>query len=202
MFGEFARNHFLTNLVALIGLAGNERCEEKELVHNILLYGNSGMRVRQMVFLSHIVNDRLIVADGFRFQYVTGKTNANVLVHIAKDAYLPDFPEVISKATLEIKVRWNLDTIVYECESWMLSKEINDCLPVNSRILQFRDNFDICRGTNCTTDILKYVFGVSEIVENVDYSELAVKTSLQKNIKEKLMSGKEFHFGIGKLKRQ
>lgn len=203
LFGEFADNQFLTNLVALVGLASNnDGYEEKEIIRNILLYGSDGMRVRQMVFISHIIGSRMLFLEGFRFQYITGKENGNILIHISKDADLIDFPKIVEKALEQIKARWNLNLVIFECESWMLSKEIVDCLSVDSRILQFQNNFDICRGTNCNVDILKFVFGISETVKQVDYAELAEDTSLQKNIKQKLLSGNEFYYGVGTLKNE
>lgn len=201
IFGTFCSNKYITNVIALIGLAKNEVLEMKDTVHNILFYGSNGMRVRQMVFLSFIVNEKILDVDGFRFQYIVGKADcANILIHITKTAHLENFSDILQLSNIGIKDKWGISDICYECESWILSEEIIDCLESTSRILGFRSFFDIRRGADCTTDILKFVFGIFENEQDIDYSKLEENTSLQRKIKEKLVGGKRFHSGIGKIK--
>lgn len=201
LFGIFAHNHFLTNLIALMGLSRSSDFGMKETISNILFWGSKGMRIRQMVFLSYIITDRIIEIDGFRFQYIEGKGSTNILIHITKQAYLPNFLETISKASNEIAIKWKIDFINYECESWMLSEEICDCLPGSSRILAFQKVFNISNGAECTTDILKFVFGIYETTNDINYCNLEENTVLQKKVKEKLLNGRKFYYGIGKLKQ-
>lgn len=202
MFGTFCGNKYITNVITLIGLAKNEVLEMKDTVHNILVYGSDGMRVRQMVFLSFIVNDKILDVDGFRFQYTVGKADgANILIHITKTAHLDKFSDILNLANARIKDKWGISDICYECESWILSEEIMDCLPSASRILCFRNLFEISKGVDCITDILKFVFGVFENEKAIDYLKLEENTSLQRKIKEKLVSGKQFYSGIGKIKK-
>ena len=104
-------------------------------------------------------------------------------------------------SNIVIKDKWGISDICYECESWILSEEIIDCLSSASRILGFRSFFEIRRGTDCTTDILKFVFGIFENEQDIDYSKLEENTSLQRKIKEKLVSGKQFYSGIGMIKK-
>ena len=199
LFGEFSQNRFLTNLVALVGLARNMDCRWKENIHNILFYGRDGMRVRQMVFLSYIITNRMVERDGFRFQYVTGKKDANIVLHMTKEARLEMFQDVFLRMAEDLKRKWELTQLQLVCESWMLSAEIADCLPKESHILAFRKHFVISCGPECTVDILKFVFGIYETEQEIAYAELPERTSLQRKVKEKLSNGETFYFGIGRM---
>lgn len=57
--------------------------------------------------------------------------------------------------------------------------------------------FDIIEGENCIDDILNFVYNIDNFTS---YNELPEDTSLQKNIKEYLLSGQIIKISIGTLK--
>ena len=88
------------------------------------------------------------------------------------------------------------------CESWLLSPVLKDLLPSSSRILRFRNAFDLT-GTEPEDDsALEWVFHIAEGQRPVmDYSRLPEDTSLQRSMKSLLLRGNKPGSASGILAR-
>ena len=82
------------------------------------------------------------------------------------------------------------------CESWMLSPALAGLLPDDSNLLQFQKLFDVISTDYESMAVLDWVFpGEGPELEN-----LSEKTSLQKKLKEFLISGQKFGWAEGILR--
>lgn len=66
-----------------------------------------------------------------------------------------------------------------------------------NNISNFHDLFVVSDGENCINDIINFVYGINECN---DYKTLSEETTLQKKIKNKLLSEEKFYLGLGILK--
>ena len=98
-----------------------------------------------------------------------------------------------------LKEIYQIDNIVYKCNSWLLSNELNRIIDQDSNIHKFYNLFVVEDGEDCISDILNFVY---EMEKCDNYSLLPENTKLQKKIKEQLLNGKEFYLGIGILKEK
>lgn len=105
----------------------------------------------------------------------------------------------IKRSKVEIEKYFNLKNPEYHCDSWLLSNQINKLIDANSNIAKFYSLFDVKDGPNAINDILNFVF---EIQECTNYNKLQENTTLQRKLKQQLLSGKEFKIGWGKLKQK
>lgn len=105
----------------------------------------------------------------------------------------------IKSSKVEIEKYFNLKDPEYHCDSGLLSNQINDIIDVNSNIAKFYSLFDVKDGPNAINDILNFVF---ETQECANYNELQENTTLQRKLKQQLITGKEFKIGWGKLKQK
>ena len=78
--------------------------------------------------------------------------------------------------------------------SWLLSKEVNDLLPENSNIKLFSERFKIIK-TWTGSSLNHFLFNQYDW----DIKNFPEETSLQKVIKQKLLSGEKFYDAIGVL---
>lgn len=150
-----------------------------------------------MLWGTYFINCRLIEIGRLQYEYFDGKT---IKMHIPRGSRL-DINEVVHSIKMSqqyIKKYFNTVNFNYECESWLLSKQIHALVDENSNIYQFYDLFEVIEGEDCLGDILNFVFEKSKIM---DYSELSENTSLQRKVKEYLIKQKEITIGQGKLKR-
>ena len=82
--------------------------------------------------------------------------------------------------------------------SWLLSPDLKSILKDDSNILYFQNKFDLIFTKENKKDFLKFVF--NEPFEINDYNVLKEETSLQKNIKNKLINKEKLCIGLGILK--
>ena len=87
--------------------------------------------------------------------------------------------------------------IDWYCESWMLSPALKELLPETSHILMFQKLFDIESVDYESMAVLDWVYPG----EKADLSELSEHTSLQRNMKKFLLSGKKVGWAEGRLKK-
>ncbi|MBQ8465925.1 MAG: hypothetical protein IJ545_07955 [Alphaproteobacteria bacterium] len=80
--------------------------------------------------------------------------------------------------------------------SWLLSKEVNNLLPENSNIKLFSKRFKIIK-TCSGSSLNHFLFNQYDW----DIKNFPEETSLQKVIKQKLLSGEKFYDAIGELKQ-
>ena len=88
------------------------------------------------------------------------------------------------------------DADVY-CDSWMLSPALGGLLPPASRILAFRDRFEILHWDEESPAALDWIFPRKDL----PLQALAEDTSLQKKAKAFLLSGGKIDWALGRLKR-
>lgn len=81
------------------------------------------------------------------------------------------------------------------CYSWLLSPNLGDLLPEQSKILRFQKSFSISPVKEEESDVILWVF------KNQDYAleDLPENTSLQRRMKKFLLSGGKFRDGEGFL---
>ena len=82
--------------------------------------------------------------------------------------------------------------------SWLLSPDLRCILKDDSNILYFQNKFDLIFTKENKKDFLKFVF--NEPFEINDYNILKEETSLQKNIKNKIINKEKLCIGLGILK--
>lgn len=135
------------------------------------------------------------------FEYeMTCRENADILsLHIPSDANLTDenircsFADAHAFFTKFYPSYANVD--VY-CETWLLTPCLKELLSPSSRILHFQTFFDILHTDNDSPAFRDWVFpGAPESIK-----DLPENTSLQKNAKAYLLSGKKIGWTLGKLK--
>lgn len=86
---------------------------------------------------------------------------------------------------------------LFDCESWLLSPALTELLAESSNILQFQKRFEILRTEYPFRQAEERVFG--EILS--DKTQYPEKTSLQKELKAYVLSGRDVGVGYGIINR-
>ena len=81
------------------------------------------------------------------------------------------------------------------CRSWLLSPALRELLPESSKIIKFRQCFEITDWNKTENEFLQWVYGRKDIV----YSDLPENTSLQRNMKKYLTDGGKIGSAVGLL---
>lgn len=177
---------------------------KEALLNDIYEKNLDGIRISQMLWGSYFSNMRIIEVGRLQYEFVkenplTNEKEECIKMHIPKDGELDInlVKESIVKSKIEIKKYFGLDNPKYYCDSWLLSKEVRKCIKEDSNIVQFQKLFDIREASDCTKDILKFVYGV---IECSDYIKLKEESSLQRNLKQMLLNNEIIKKGIGRLK--
>ena len=84
--------------------------------------------------------------------------------------------------------------VPWGCESWLLSQDLSQLLPDNSRILGFQRSFTIIP-TEDDGEFKQWAYGRPDIPD----AELPENTTLQRRLKNFLLTGNRFHAGRGIL---
>lgn len=135
------------------------------------------------------------------FEYeMTCRENSDVLsLHIPSDALLTDenIRQSFSDAhAFFAKFYPSYADVGVFCETWLLTPCLKELLPSSSRILHFQTFFDILHTDDNSPAFYDWVFpGAPENIK-----DLPENTSLQKNAKTYLLSGKKIGWTLGKLK--
>lgn len=178
-----------------------------------LRYKIDGIRFSQMIWGSLFMKGHLIQIG--RLQYEFGVKNLDKLdkyfkekhqyiyIHIPRGEKLTekDVDDSLSLVNQYIKTYYpelENEKLAYYTQTWLLSPEVKEILPENSNIIKFQKKFNIIEQKENMDDFLKFVFGV--VLETVDYHNLPEKTTLQKELKKKLLNGDNLHLGSGFLK--
>lgn len=122
-----------------------------------------------------------------------------VSIHIPSDAILTEYN---CKSSLKMakdffeKYAAEYANVPYICHSWLLSPALKELLPESSNILKFQNLFTITETNKTAADFMMWIFKKPDIpVEN-----LPEETSLQRNVKEYLMTGGQIGEGKGYIK--
>ena len=82
----------------------------------------------------------------------------------------------------------------YTCGSWLLSPALRASLAQDSNILAFQDRFTVIEEDSEDKEFIEWLFQVSK---DTDYRKLPERTSLQRNIKERLIRGEKVGSAFG-----
>ncbi len=74
----------------------------------------------------------------------------------------------------------------YTCNSWLMSPALRPLLPERSNILSFQERFDIVQEDREDQEYIEWLF---QVPVDTDHRELPADSSLQKKVKELLLSG-------------
>ena len=199
---------YLTNIVILSEyklFKKNIKKIDKEIIQKLKLrikevLLKKTMSYREMIWLSHFILGKIIEVGCLQFQITNVYYfDAFIKVHIPRGVNfdIDNIKKSIEKSKYYIKKYYNAYNPKYYCVSWMLGKQVRDCLNKDSNIYKFSNLFDIKENIE-SNDILRFVFNNNS--KNEDYSLLEEKTSLQKKVKEKLLKNEKLYNGIGILK--
>jgi hypothetical protein len=87
--------------------------------------------------------------------------------------------------------------VPYICDSWLLAPALKEVLPEDSHILAFQREYEIRSVDPDDQGFLLWVFQT----EKLPVAELPEDTSLQRNLKQRLLSGGRIGRAVGVLKR-
>ena len=116
-----------------------------------------------------------------------------ISIHIPQGEKLT--PESVSNSLKQGRKLWG-ENLTYVCHSWLLYPGLEEILPQSSNIFQFQKNFLLWETDFEEREAEWRIFG--KVEENPkNYPE---KTSLQRNARNYLLSGKKLGNGLGMLK--
>lgn len=164
--------------------------------------GINGIRFSQMIWGSRFMKGHIIQVGVLQYELKKNYLNGEdvIFIHIPRNTSL-DYDSVKSsfnEAQEKVSKYLTINKLKYVTESWLLSPELKDILSPKSNIIKFQSFFQIVEYQENIKDFLNFVFNVNEF--NGDYENLACDTTLQKGLKDKLLSSKKLHIGIGILK--
>lgn len=112
-----------------------------------------------------------------------------ISIHIPSDAVLTHeaITAALKQSTTFFKKYFNIDGYRYYCKSWLLSPRLKDVLKPEARLLTFQSFFTDFTFYEDDLQCLYWVFGTRE----QDFNKLKAETSLQRNLKAYLLSGKK-----------
>lgn len=177
-------------------------------------FGVDGIRFSLMAWGVYFVRSFMVTLG--RMQYELGLHDFKSLYpYIGEDAvqvylHVPR-PGSFSPEVLDESIAMALDRlpryfpgidaskIVFTATSWLLSPDLDEVLPPESNIRKFKDRFHVTEVyENRTDNFMNFVFERLDVPE--DYNELLEKSSLQKGLKQILLSGRELRAGFGYIK--
>lgn len=132
------------------------------------------------------------------YEIVPQEGRKAIHIHIPSDAvFTPDaVDESLRKADAFFKAYDpELSGSEYFCTSWLLEPRLKDMLSEGSNILSFQNRFQILKEGEPGTSFLKWVFKTG----TDDYTTLPEETSLQRKMKEYILSGGVIRDTCGKL---
>lgn len=125
-----------------------------------------------------------------------------IAVHIPSDA---DFSsESVEKSLKEAKVFFGkyepeMEGCEYRCHSWLLDPQLKNMLPEGSNIRKFQERFEIYDPGEPGRDFLEWLFQCQDVPET-EYRNLSEKTSLQRKVKQHILTGGKIYNACGRLK--
>jgi hypothetical protein len=157
------------------------------------------IRISQMLWGIYIINMKIIEVGRLQYEHYKDEENEYIKIHIPEGEKLTydNVVKSINKSKEYINKYFGISEFNYYCTSWLLSPQIKEMLNKSSNIYKFQTLFIIEEGASCLKDILNFVYK-KEI--DYDIKLLDENTTLQKDIKDYLLSNKTINIGIGKLK--
>lgn len=206
-------NPFITNLFILYGYQVHKNTikklklsEEQVVIHkyrvkecfesDLVNRNYAGVRLSQLLWAIYFIRGKIIEVGSLQYEYEDEK---NIKIHIPKktDFDIQGVKESLNNSKIEIKKVFKITDYKYRCNSWLLSKRLNEIIEKNTNISNFFELFDVTDGDDCIDDILNFVWGLEKCDHYVD---LAENTKLQRAIKKALINQEKFYLGQGVLK--
>lgn len=166
------------------------------------IYGIPGMRFSNMEWASRFIWGEIVQIGIFQYEFKKNYLDQEdvIFIHIPRSN---GFTKKIIDNSLnrkeEVFKYFNAPKdIKFVTFSWLLSPDLRCILKDDSNILYFQNKFDLIFTKENKKDFLKFVF--NEPFEINDYNILKEETSLQKNIKNKLINKEKLYIGLGILK--
>lgn len=176
-------------------------------------YNIDGIRFSQMIWGSFFMKGYLIQIG--RLQYEVGVKNFDKLdkyfkekhqyiyIHIPRDKKLieKDVNDSLHLANKYIKKYYpelKNEKLAFYTQTWLLSPEVKEILSEDSNIMKFQEKFNIIEFEENINDFLNFVF--DEVLGEVNYNDLSDKTTLQSELKQRLLKEDKLHLGLGFLK--
>ena len=133
-----------------------------------------------------------------------GEDAVQVYIHVPRPGSFA--PEVLDASIAMAKERLpryfpgiDADKIVLTATSWLLSPDLDEVLPPESNVRKFKDRFHVTEVyENRTDNFMSFVFDRTDVPK--DYNELPENSSLQRGLKNILLSGRELRAGFGYMK--
>jgi len=125
--------------------------------------------------------------------------NFSIGIHIPSDANLsPDSVYFsIKKAKIFFRKHYpELSNYSFVCHSWLMDTQLQKMLDEKSNIVNFQKRFEIFNEGEVSIDFIGWIY----YTESSDYLSLPENTSLQKNVKNHILSGGVIRNSYGKLK--
>ena len=124
-----------------------------------------------------------------------------ISIHIPSDANLSI--EKVGESLTYAKQFFNqyfsdYSNVEYRCHSWLLSPALKNLLPPHSNILKFQSLFTLIKEDYSSSGYIEWVYKR----KYQDYQELPENTTLQRNLKQYLISGNVVSIGLGILKNK
>lgn len=140
-----------------------------------------------------LLNLSILRFGEFEFEFVEGEPEINL--HIPDDARLDSEHMLASfeqfHALTAAKLAQYADATI-NCESWLLDPALDELLPANSHLREFRSLFSLA-GSEVSQDYQKWIAGC----EGLSAEELPEVTSLQRAIKQYVLAGGQMSVGTG-----
>lgn len=157
-----------------------------------------GVRFSQLLWSIYFIRGKIIEVGSLQYAY---EDEENIKIHIPKKTNLniQNVKESLNNSKIEIKKIFKISDYKYICNSWLLSKKLNEVIEKNTNISDFFELFDVTDGADCIKDILNFVYGLEKCDNYVDLPE---NTKLQKAIKKSLINNENFYLGLGILKEK
>lgn len=223
LFGKI-QSPFITNVLLLFGYKIHEEnmkkyhFDEKQiklhkkrvkdaLLNDIKIRGYDGIRLSQMLWGIYFVNLKIIEVGRLQYEFIEfNPINENeykrcIKIHIPSGEKLDIYKvkESLKGSKKEIRKYFKIDEPEYFCTSWLLSKQIRKLVDDNSNIALFYELFDVIEREDATNDLLNFIFDLKDCT---DFSILPENTSLQKRVKELLLTNIKINVGLGVLKNR
>lgn len=141
---------------------------------------------------------RLFRLGALEFELTEEEGEKTVQVHIPSDADLSSEARHSSyDAARDFIARFfpAYEKAPFQCTSWLLSPALKDCLPEDSRIRSFQDEYEVAALFPERDSFLTWVYKRPDIPA----ADLPEDTSLQRNMKKYLLAGKKVGEASGRL---
>lgn len=151
--------------------------------HGVYAFTWAWWFVRQISMLEFRIDD-------FEFEFMGD--NKTISLHIPSDADLKNGKiDVIFDFANKYYPEYKNANII--CESWLLVPELKKLLPENSNIINFQNQFIINKVDYDNPAFMDWIYHNRDI----EYKNLPENTTLQKKLKQHLLSGGKFGWAYG-----